>query len=804
MSASDNDLLESERVKAAAAALLELLPAAIRTRDAAEGAQLAALITLLASGGVKLDQALDAMADAAFVETADDAALEDLAQLVGATPLAPLPPGSGHDLRAYVANTLRNRAGKGTARALEQMAADVGGFGTVVVEYFQRLSRTENLIDVRADRPGVASPRLGVTAGDTGTAFDRLPRLADFRSIARSTGRHHVPNVGVHLLRPLTPRYPAPEGTTVSAQALAGVPRAAPWTNAPGLFRLAGQPDGVVRLFNPDRRSANAGARPTKVALSDRLARLPLHLETQALRRAKAAGVSPDVGEDPWFEGDAPFTVFTSTDGAVFKAVPPAELRIANLETAPAGQPFATADGGPVAAVIDPVTGRIAIPAPVAGPPVTEVRVAYSLGFGRAMGAGPHERNDATTPFEVVDKPGDLHFLRVVDALEPAVAPDGSLPLRTVPSLEAALADWALAIAPAQWKIRRYQRAMFILSRCDREAAGAGFDLPLAPGVEHHVVAAQWRPFVAKPGLPADPGRRGYVVRVERRAILEAALKVSAGSALPDETKGSGALVIDGLELTAGLRVAGGAGKSLRIRHCTVRSPGSAAVNVVGPLAGAAVSLEDAILGPLALSNTGATGSLQLHNCIVSAEGMAAPAIGAGQLDAVLTNVTILGASAFKSLEATNVLFTERVTVQRTQAGCVRYSYVHDCYAPNGSRVPRRFRCLPDLARAAAREKTGAPLGPVEAAAADLSVRPLFLDTALDEPTCAMLHPLASDRLRLGGEGEVEIGALALAAEGVRMANIRRLFDEALPFGLEAGLIDDTRSSAAARRRNVP
>jgi hypothetical protein len=250
--------------------------------------------------------------------------------------------------------------------------------------------------------------------------------------------------------------------------------------------------------------------------------------------------------------------------------------------------------------------------------------------------------------------------------------------------------------------------------------------------------------------------------------------------------------------------VAGGAGKSLRVRHCTVRAPGFAAVNVVGALAGATLTLEDAILGPLVLSTPTATGSLQLHNCIVSSDGMAGSAVSAGQLDATLTNVTILGPSAFKSLEATNVLFTEVVNVQRTQAGCVRYSYVHDCYSKTGSHVPRRFRCLPDLARAAARDRKGDELSLAEAAAADLSVRPLFLDTALDEPTCAMLHPLASDRLRLGGEAEVEIGALALAAEGVRMANIRRLFDEALPFGLEAGLIDDTRSSATARRRNVP
>jgi len=36
------------------------------------------------------------------------------------------------------------------------------------------------------------------------------------------------------------------------------------------------------------------------------------------------------------------------------------------------------------------------------------------------------------------------------------------------------------------------------------------------------------------------------------------------------------------------------------------------------------------------------------------------------------------------------------------------------------------------------------------------------------------------------------------------MANIKSLFEDYVPFGLEAGLIDDTRSSAVATRRNRP
>jgi hypothetical protein len=67
-----------------------------------------------------------------------------------------------------------------------------------------------------------------------------------------------------------------------------------------------------------------------------------------------------------------------------------------------------------------------------------------------------------------------------------------------------------------------------------------------------------------------------------------------------------------------------------------------------------------------------------------------------------------------------------------------------------------------------------------------------------------MLHPLAPDAIRLGGEEDAEMGAFSTAATGLRIANLTSLFDDYVPFGLEAGVIDDTRSSAIAQRRNRP
>jgi hypothetical protein len=260
-------------------------------------------------------------------------------------------------------------------------------------------------------------------------------------------------------------------------------------------------------------------------------------------------------------------------------------------------------------------------------------------------------------------------------------------------------------------------------------------------------------------------------------------------------------LVLDGLELTGGLSIGARAVSSLLIRHSTVRAPGSTAVATTAVMAGGEITIDRSIVGRLNLDFGGgaATGSLSITDSVVSADDAAAPAISASSIDARLRNVTILGSGTFKSLEATNVIFNASAIVTRRQSGCVRFSWI-----AAGSTMPRRFRCQPDLAIADAQARNGAPLSAAERSTAALGTTPLFLDTSLDEPTVGMLHPLTRDAIRLGGEGDTEMGAFSAVADGLRLANLTSLFDDYVPFSLEAGVIDDTRSSAVALRRNRP
>lgn len=785
------DPVTDERVAEATALLFALLPAHIRDRDAREGHALEALFQVMGLGSAEIDAELDRFLDALFVETAPEAALPAFAALVGAPPFSPLP--TGELPRAFIANLLRYRRGKGTARVLAELAADVTQEGAVAVEYYQRLARLAHLIDIRPDRPAFADLRPGDMASRAGRAADRAARLADVRSIARAAGRWHVPMVGVHLLRPLAPLFPAPQAAVLTSATMAGVPVMRPWPAGggphPGYWQLAAQPGRRLRLFNPDRRAEAAAegrsGRSEAQHLPDRLRRLPLHLETEAIRLG--SGPAP-----VWFTAEGlPFALFARRQGETdFTRLPPETLKICNLEDDPAvpgARPGAAIGPAPITLGFDPATGRAIAPVPGGGQTeIVELRIAYATGIGRPIGAGPQERNDDEVPFEIRDSGQTRNLVRVVDA----TAPGGGTPsdrVRTVPSLAAALADIQSDGAGKQ--------AFVILARCDRETAAAV--IPLHPGTTLSLIAGQWRPKRTVPGLPDDPDRLGYIVRRERRFTLDAPVTATA-TAPPASGETAGELVLDGLELTQGLALGAKAASSLWLRHVTLRNPGAAALTAA-PFQGLRVRVDDSLCGPLALEPGGETGAIDITGSVLSPDGAALAVLAAGRLDATICDVTLFGTARTRSINATGCLFTGALTVERRQEGCQRY-----CFVAPGSTGPRRFRCQPDLVLAAAAERKGAALTAAETASVALSARPLFLDDSLDEPTCALLHPLCPEAIRSGGEGETEMGVFGPWAASLRRANLTSLFDDFIPFGLEAAILDDAQSAPQALRRSRP
>ncbi|MFN9645970.1 MAG: hypothetical protein ACK6BG_12840 [Cyanobacteriota bacterium] len=622
--------------------------------------------------------------------------------------------------------------------------------------------------------------------------------------------------VGLHLLRLAAPLFPAPRGPLSPAE-LAGVPAMRPWPAGggvhPGYWQLAAQPGRKLRLFNPNRaaeaEAEGKAGRAEAHHLPDRLRRLPLHQETEGLRQGALEGRP---AQRRWFTDEGlPFAIFARRQGETsFSRLAPAALAICNLENDPpnpgdrpagsrlytwwtGGATAATAQSGaaPIVLGFDPATGRAIAPAP--GPnqsEIVELRVAYAYGIGRPIGAGPQERNSDAVPFEIRHTAAIRSFVRVVDA---TVAPSGAAsdPVRTVPSLALALAD-VLSNGAGQ-------RAFVVLARCDREQAAA--TVSLHPGTTLQLIAAQWRPKKPLPGVPDDPDRLGYIVRRERRFTLAAPLTVAA-AAPPGPGAEAGELVLDGLELTQGMTLGPGAASSLWLRHATLRNPGAAALTA-GPFQGLSLRVEDSLCGPLALEPGGETGQVAISGSILSADGATLPALAAQGLDARMCDVSLFGTARTKSLEATGCLFTQSLSVTRTQEGCLRYSSIAPDPDPD-SRLPRRFRCQPDLTLAAAQERKGSTLSPTEVATVVLAAQPLFLDESFDEPTCALLHPLCPASIREGGEGGTEMGVFGPAGSSLQRANLASLFDDFIPFGLEAAILEDTLSAPQALRRTTP
>jgi len=183
--------------------LYELLPAVHRIRDQEQGGPLRALLEVLATESVVLEESLEQLYDDQFVETAAPWALPYLGDLLGieGLPAEPLTP------RAEVANTLAYRRRKGTAHVLERLARDVTGLPARAVEFFQLLAATQHVNHPRPENRAFVSVRQALRLEELGGAFERmdgetdLPHTAEVRRVASGRGRYDIPNVGIFLWR---------------------------------------------------------------------------------------------------------------------------------------------------------------------------------------------------------------------------------------------------------------------------------------------------------------------------------------------------------------------------------------------------------------------------------------------------------------------------------------------------------------------------------------------------------------------------------------------------------------------------
>ncbi|WP_129793257.1 hypothetical protein [Sphingosinicella sp. CPCC 101087] len=397
---------------------------------------------------------------------------------------------------------------------------------------------------------------------------------------------------------------------------------------------------------------------------------------------------------------------------------------------------------------IDPVLGRISFPPNRPAPDV--VIVSWNHGFSADVGGGPYERAAS-----------------FAEELAPVRPVSGGTVLQ--PELDQVQGGGAVEIADSL----AYAGSVSV-------AADADVRVELR-------AANQQRPLIDLPGELVITGAAGAEVTLNGLLIAGGRIRVPA---------------------------ANNALRRLRIRHSTLvpghglgldglpTNPGAPSLLIEAE--NVLVEIEQSILGPIHADR-----STQLHiiDSIVDATDSMLPAIaGADGADVGPTlhmiDTTVFGKIhvATMALVSNSILaaalapadtWTAPVRAERRQIGCVRFSYV-----PPGSAVPRRHRCQPSHAVAAALRTAREANPMLSAAEADAIVdavrdrlRPSWTDLRYGRPGYAQLLRAAPVEIRTGADDESEMGVFHKLYQPQREANLRIRMEEYLVAGLEAGAI---------------
>lgn len=624
-------------MKLDADALLDLLPAFYRERDAKLGGPLRALLGVIAGQGALLEADLQRLYDNAFIETCEDWVVPYIGDLLGVRALYPVSGTAAFGPRALVANTLRLRRRKGTALVLEELAYDSTGWRARAVEFFEQVATTQHVNHPRPHAlrtPDLRQPRPLVRICGP---FGNEAHTADVRALP--LGRYNLPNIGLFLWR--LQAYPVQRGS------------ARPATTRPGFFTF--DPLGLAQpLFNRARTEDDISHLAEPINVPEPLHWHDLHAGLEARRQALTDGEEPD---DRYFADEAGGPVLKVwVDGQAVAVEnllicdlspipgvapedwrrPPASITVAATKPGRPDRSFPAA--GSMLVGIDPRRGRLALPA---GVTASSVELAYVYGFPGDVGAGPFDpRPDLgeTDPLAALNDPADFDVhLRIPSADTPTLATAFTAPANP---------------AEAAHRVIAGRRTLITLDTDATESLSPALDLP-----DTHLA------------IQAAQGRRPVLVG-------DFLLKGNASTRLS-----LGGLLLDGkLQLQGALR-------AVSLRHCSL-VPARGGIVHSGAATDLSLGLYRCLCGPLHSQKPLA--GVTLRDCLV--DGGGAVAVDVDDSPLTVSACTLLGTTSAGRLEAGNSIFDGLVSVARRQEGCVRY-----CYLPPKSATPRRHRCQPDL-----------------------------------------------------------------------------------------------------------
>lgn len=364
---------------------------------------------------------------------------------------------------------------------------------------------------------------------------------------------------------------------------------------------------------------------------------------------------------------------------------------------------------------IDPILGRIAFPI---GENPEKVNVSYYYGFSADIGGGFYDREPSN--FEVSNNNVKLYRISKVKPVE-----------GTYPSIPVAIGEW-------QGAQEKPNSAIFEI--LDSEFYEEPFHITLQENESIVIKSSQnQRPVLRSTDGTDDPliqitGSKGSKVLIEGLLFDQKMIKVNPGDL-----------------------------QSLRINHCTLVPGENISIKVEGENNSLTLALQRSISGKIMTKESEAR--LEVKDSIVDAKEKDHHHhyYAVECYKASIENSTVFGKISVTLMElASNTIFTDMVTATRRQEGCVRFSYV-----PEGSKVPRLYRCLP---------------------LEEEKLRPYFTSELFGDPGYAQLHKDVAQEIFNGGDNDAEMGAFNLLYQPQRLENLESSLDEYLRFGLEAGI----------------
>ena len=334
--------------------LYDLLPSVYRIRDGEQGEPLKALLSVIAEQVAVLEENLEQYYDDQFIETCAEWVVPYIGDLIGNRTLHGVAP-RVISRRAEVANTIAYRRRKGTATMLEQLARDVTGWPSRVVEYFQLLATTQFMNHLRPHNHFAPDLRQWETLERLNTAFDTVAHTVEVRRIASDGGRYNIPNIGIFIWR-MGP-YPLE------------------WSPAVAFFA------DRRFLFSPLGNNTPLFTDPVPEDYITHLAE-PINVPMPISRRVLDKYLNRYYGE-----GKSLYLRVDGVDTDISRII------ICNLSTILPGSAWAHTPVTGDSIAIDPESGRIVLGTDY--PVDATVEAFYHYGFSADMGGGEYERADS-------------------------------------------------------------------------------------------------------------------------------------------------------------------------------------------------------------------------------------------------------------------------------------------------------------------------------------------------------------------------------------------------------------------------